>query len=158
MKKTAIGLGVTISMGLLVAGLVVMTSSAQGQAQEEPSPYEQTKDLFGQGLADALGLEALELDPKAQLRPGEGALANCAAGPGVLLVEVADGVAYCTAGVTADEFEAWDVAERLKGHVPTDAEKAAYQLDLQGEALYYAGDVEGALALWSEAHDLRVAG
>lgn len=161
-KKRAIGLGAAVSAGLLV-GLLAVLSSAPGRAQEapppqEPSPYERTKDLVGERLAEALGLRPLQVDPDAQLRPGEGVLAGCPPVSPGSIVEVAEGVVYCTAGITSDPFEAWDIAERLRGHVPTECERAAYRLELMADALYDAGDAEGAEVLWAQAQESCQAG
>jgi hypothetical protein len=126
-RLSRIGLGVLIG-AVLGFGLWSWRISV-GQAQSsEPIP----PDVTGAGLAEALGLE---------LRPSFSA--DCAR-----YVEVEEsGAGYCLDDVAMSSVEAWDVGQRLRGHLPSELDRRIFELGDQIAQEYEAGDSVTAEAL-----------
>jgi hypothetical protein len=110
--------------------------------------YEDTRDLVGQELVDALGLQPLDVPRGEWLEEDDPRLGDCgapargeSAPEGAATVSI-EGKVYCLGGVASDDFEAWDLASRLGGHVPCDAEVEAFRLLEAAEAASEAGDEE----------------
>jgi len=114
--------------------------------------YQTTKGETGEQLRTNLGLSPT---PLVDGEPPQSLFDTCQA-PGQAIVEVPSGGAVCV-GRGADlrgQFEAWDLSHRLRGDVPTEAEREAKWLQLRGAELEYQGDHEGAMRLYSRAADL----
>jgi hypothetical protein len=91
--------------------------------------------LTGAALAEALGLE---------LQPSFSG--SCS-----YYVEVKEsGVGYCLEDMAMSNVEAWDVAQRLRGYIPSELDRRTFELQDQIAQAYDAGDTETAEALVPE--------
>ncbi len=115
-------IGISVVGASLLAGATWVLGSEPGQAQlPEPPPPQ----LTGPALAENLGL---------QLQPSQPA--DCGA-----YVEVNDPAGYCLDAVQSP-VERWDVAQRLRGHVPTDLDRQVFQIMYEMAQLDTASDSE----------------
>ena len=122
--------------------------------------HEETRNLTGEDLAQALGLEPLPIERGVVFSNEDPRLGQCRKGSDLsegtaFLVDTPDGYLYCVAGIARNELEAFDLAWRLAGHMPCDLEIEAFLLDQRADDLEGSGAIEEAKSLWSEAHDLR---
>jgi hypothetical protein len=91
--------------------------------EHTPTQAGAEETLVGRNLGEAL-----------ELTPEPTATSNCEG----WFAEYADGAGYCLDSViTADTpgVDAWDLAQRISGHVPTDVERQIYELNVQIGAL-----------------------
>jgi hypothetical protein len=146
-------IGRLAGVALLVAVVIGQTSTVSSRA---PATYAETTNLVGEQLANALGLSVIPVADGEALKEGDTRLAGCetsgAPDEAGYLVDAAGGF-YCTTSVTKDPYQAWDLATRLTGHVPTDAEQKAFTLSQLGDQAYAAGDRDKALDYYSQAQD-----
>lgn len=126
---------------LRVSQSPVSSSGAAATDQGSPSPappgnrqylYDQTKDLTGRELVDALGLKPAEADES-------GLVVNC---PPPGYEKAAVGAGYCIpiGDVVSNDFEAWELSMRLSGRLPSDLVVRAHRLYEAGSALLDTGD------------------
>lgn len=127
-----------MTLGMLAAAL--LTSGALAKAGI--SWYEQTKNLKGDDLKTALSLSPVAPAETPDIRSddaglfqGARLLSNCppknAMGKYVAMVQV-DGELYCVAGDT--KYQAWELAQRLRGHDITPEEAMEMQQELPDDA------------------------
>jgi hypothetical protein len=140
-------------------GVVVEESGSTSDTTRSPSTYEETQTLVGEDLIQALGLKPLEL-PKEPISNTDPRLGPCAVDPSDNdhvggIVDTGTAV-YCFAGIVSSRFEAWDLAQRIMGHVPCDLEKQAFRLLEKADAAFEAGDRDAGITLSSAGHELNV--
>jgi hypothetical protein len=80
------------------------------RAQDAPTV---SPSATGDELANSLGLQPVTSYP----------VVGCE-----YFVESTDGLGYCLDPVVDDPAQAWELAERVRGNVPTDSDRQAYQL------------------------------
>jgi hypothetical protein len=121
--------GVSVSLGLLLGVGVWVWGTNDGEAQtDEPV----APGLTGAELADALGLEVQPSFPK-----------GCYA-----YVEASEsGEGYCLDTVGMTDLQAWDVGQRIRGHVPSELEWDIKELVIQINSALEAGDRATAMRL-----------
>lgn len=137
---------------LLIVTIWGVAIPAAGQTGDETGAYDQTRGLAGADLASALNLGALSFQGE---EPKE-LFEDCFTSKNAMLVEVGNGVAYCTGAVTTDPIEAWDIAARLRGRFPTGEEFQAKALEIEANQLDEAGHHNRAVAVYDEAADWLV--
>jgi hypothetical protein len=121
--------------------------------------YEETRRLSGQALADALGLEPLDVPRGQPIGENDPRLGKCAKGASDQPAgTVSTGPAvYCLAGVVKTDFQEWDVSQRLAGFGPPyDLEVRAFLLTQRSERVAAEGEEQEARGLSSKAHDLKL--
>lgn len=70
-------------------------------------------------------------------------------------VEVEEsGAGYCLDAVTSDTVEAWDIGQRLRGHMPSDLERRVFELEVELAAASEAGDADRVEELAEELEQL----
>lgn len=114
--------GVSVSLGLLLGVGVWVWGTNDGEAQtDEPV----APGLTGAELAGALGLDLQPSFPT-----------GCYA-----YVEASEsGEGYCLDAVGMTDLQAWDVAHRLRGHVPSELEWDITELVIRINGAMEAGD------------------
>jgi hypothetical protein len=151
-----------LGLVILAAGCMERGAGDDGTAAEDaraPATYEETRHLSGQALADALGLEPLDVPRGVPVREDDPRLGACAKGASEEPAGTASTgeAVYCLVGVVDDELQEWDVAMRLAGFAPPcELQVQAFKLSQEAERLAEAGDASAAKDLASEAHDLKV--
>jgi hypothetical protein len=149
-------------LGIIASGCVDPEAVGPGSATTEgqtASTYEETRHLSGHALADALGLEPLDIPRGAWIDGSDPRLGACAKGASASPAgTVSTGKAvYCLAGVAENEFQEWDLAQRLAGFAPPcDLLVEAFHLSEGSERAALDGDDARAEELLVEAHDLKI--
>lgn len=151
----------SVAVALTLAGCAEPSSTtpANSTGPTDAGTYVETRDLSGQALADALGLDPLDVPRGETLGPNDPRLGPCAEDSGEIPAGiVSTGVAvYCLAGAVETALEEWDVAMRLAGFgPPCDLQVEACRLASESERLAESGDDVAAQRSSSEAHDLRI--
>ncbi|MEX0834054.1 MAG: hypothetical protein WD276_09340 [Actinomycetota bacterium] len=143
-------------VGAAALGVTVILLTRSQAESASPRTYEETRNLQGSELAQALGLTPTPYE--GDVIPGE----IYAACPdyGAVIGDPDKKVAYCTAKVSNNSAEgmlkSWDIAERIAGRVPSDRELLVMSKGFQADILSEQGDVAGASELRSEAHDIVI--
>jgi hypothetical protein len=110
----------TLLLVVLIAlsGVVVWRSANAAEGEHTGEAYEETRDLTGPALIEALELQPIvPEDPGAPIDPSQ----VCEATAGAALVEVGDAL-YCTSGIARSKVEAWELGERTKDRLPSETE------------------------------------
>ncbi len=133
---------IVLAVALLVTGgttfALVKAFSGPGTDLRVPGDSE-TEPLTGEALAESLGLIKHEWSPGQELvSTGEGLEQDGKIVPGcantevlpVRVVQELGGFFYCIRAAT--DLEAWEIAQRLKGHIPTQSEVNEMAAHLSG--------------------------
>jgi hypothetical protein len=115
MLIVGVSLGAITTLGLTIA------SSTTAQPTTIPS------GTTGAALAEGLDLELVD-----------GFFAGC-----YYYVEVEEsGAGYCLDDVVTTDEQAWDIGQRLRGHIPTDLERDVFRLEVERSEASEAGDTD----------------
>jgi hypothetical protein len=149
-----VALGVFVLASLVALGPLTQmrrgpaegSSGAEGTA----STYEGTRSLHGEQLVEALGLTPIPYE-----KDISEVFAGCPDRGWVIGDPSGGNVAYCTAEVTDNPVEGWDISERIAGRTPTEEQLEALELEIQADVLSEQGRQEEASDLRDQAHELR---
>ena len=130
-KVASVAFGVILGLALVAIILLITTRpdtarGAENESTDTTGDQPESGPSTGRELADELGLVLLPRKPR-----------DCNS-----YTEVGDPAGFCLDEVTDTNEEFWEIANRLAGHVPTDQERAIFQLSQGISEASEAGDQE----------------
>ena len=140
-RRTALRIGATLLVIAGLAGALVTLASSEPAAATSASPA--PAPLIGTVLADSLGLTPVTAFPVVGCR-------FFVIVPDDVSDGVRDPVGYCMDSVATDDSQAFDIGQRLVGHVPSDFDWQVFSMEQQ----FAAADSATRARLASPLHDL----